>query len=64
MNKQPYAVTDGAVELCKKLGKSGMSGFLNAILRKYIKNPNIQFPNEEINRLSVTYSYPVFAVKE
>ena len=64
MNKQPYAVTDGAVELCKKLGKSGMSGFLNAILRKYIKNPNIQFPNEEINRLSVTYSYPVFAVRE
>lgn len=64
MNKQPYAITDNAVELCKKLGKSGMSGFLNAILRKYIKNTNIALPVNETDRLSVIYSYPVFAVKE
>ena len=33
----PYAVVDTAVELVKKLGKGGTSGFVNAILRKYIK---------------------------
>ena len=64
MNKPPYAITDGAVELCKKLGKAGMSGFLNAILRKYIKNPNITLPTSEIENLSIFYSYPEFAVRE
>ena len=64
LNKQPYAITDNAVELCKKLGKSGMSGFLNAILRKYIKNPNIDLPSDNLFALSINYSYPLFAVKE
>lgn len=30
MDKPRYMVTDSAVELCKKLGKSGVSGFVNA----------------------------------
>ena len=64
LQKAPYAVTDSAVELCKKLGKSGMSGFLNAILRKYIKSPNLPLPKNEIESLSIKYSYPAFAVKE
>ncbi len=64
LTKAPYAVTDSAVELCKKLGKGGMSGFLNATLRSYIKNPNFEFPNDEKQALSVEYSYPLFAVSE
>ncbi len=64
LNKMPYTVTDNAVELCKKLGKGGMSGFLNAILRKYIKAPEIPLPTNVIERLSVCYSFPAFAVKE
>ena len=64
LNKHPYAITDNAVELCKKLGKSGMSGFLNAILRKYISNPDIKLPSNELEALSIEYSYPLFAVKE
>lgn len=34
MDKKRYAVTSLAVELCKKLGKSGVSGFVNAFLRR------------------------------
>lgn len=64
LNKAPYAVTDSSVELCKKLGKGGMSGFLNAILRKYIKNQEITFPKDLIKNLSVKYSFPEFAVSE
>ena len=64
LNKAPYAVTDSAVELCKKLGKGGMSGFLNATLRAYIKNPNFEFPKDEKQALSIKYSYPLFAVNE
>ena len=58
-----YAVVDTAVELVKKLGKGGMSGFVNAFLRKYIKT-DIPEPSDKIERLSVKYSYPVFAVKK
>ena len=36
LNKQGYAVTKNAVELTKKLGKGGMSGFVNAFLRKFL----------------------------
>lgn len=58
----PYAVVDTAVELVKKLGKGGTSGFVNAVLRKYIKT-EIPLPTDETERLSVKYSLPIFAVK-
>ena len=35
MDKKRYMVTDCAVTLCKKLGKSGVSGFVNAFLRRF-----------------------------
>lgn len=63
LGKSPYAVTDNAVELCKKLGKGGMSGFLNAVLRKFIKTAPIPLPTEKIKNLSVKYSYPEFLVR-
>lgn len=62
LNKAPYAVTDSAVTLIKKLGKGGMGGFVNAILRKFI-NTTIDLPKEKFKKLSVKYSYPEFAVK-
>ncbi len=37
MDKKRYMVTDCAVDLCKKLGKSGVSGFVNAFLRRFKK---------------------------
>ncbi|MBQ8197548.1 MAG: hypothetical protein IJZ73_05775 [Clostridia bacterium] len=63
LGKKPYAVTQNAVELTKKLGKAGASGFVNAFLRKFI-NSNIELPNEKAENLSVKYSYPLFAVKK
>lgn len=61
LNKSPYAVTDSAVELLKKLGK-GVGGFANAVLRKYISS-EIPLPTDYIENLSIRYSYPEFAVK-
>lgn len=58
----PYAVVDNAVELVKKLGKGGNAGFVNAVLRKYVKT-QIPLPKEKISALSVKYSYPEFLVK-
>ena len=63
LDKKEYAVTKNAVELTKKLGKGGASGFVNAFLRKFVRE-EIQFPTDQIEYLSVKYSYPEFAVKE
>ena len=37
LKKAPYAVIDSAVELTKKLGKKAMSGFVNAVLRRFCR---------------------------
>ena len=63
MGKHDYAVIKNAVELVKKLGKGGMGGFVNAILRKFVTN-DIELPKDNLENLSVKYSYPLFAVKE
>lgn len=68
LNKASYAVTDNAVELLKKLGKGGASGFVNALLRKIAATKgDIPLPDSNKDKLlyySVKYSYPVFAVSE
>lgn len=63
LEKKEYAVTKNAVELIKKLGKGGASGFVNAFLRKFVTT-KIQFPKDKIEMLSIKYSYPQFAVKQ
>lgn len=63
LDKKDYAVTKNAVELTKKLGKGGASGFVNAFLRRFVK-VNIELPKDKIEFLSVKYSYPKFAVEE
>lgn len=61
MGKSRYMVTDNAVSLLKKLGKGGMSGFVNAFLRRFDQN---EVPMSEGNeKLSLQYSYPLFAVE-
>lgn len=57
LNKHEYAITKNAVELCKKLGKNGASGFVNAFLRKFIKT-DFNLPENFIDNLSIKYSYP------
>lgn len=63
LEKKPYAIIKNAVELTKKLGKGGVSGFVNAFLRKFVDAP-LELPVGKIERLSVKYSYPEFMVKE
>ncbi len=58
----PYCVCDNAVELVKKLGKGGTAGFVNAFLRRY-SEADIPLPTDPIERLSIEYSYPGFAVR-
>lgn len=61
LGKQKYMVTDCAVTLCKKLGKSGVSGFVNAFLRRFDKAAvDAALPKGDAGD-SVRYSYPLFA---
>ncbi len=50
-------VTDCAVDLCKKLGKSGVSGFVNAFLRRFDEGEAQAAAKAEWQ----TLSYPEFA---
>ena len=59
MDKKRYMVTDCAVSLCKKLGKSGVSGFVNAFLRRFDKDAVDKAVCEEFIKLS----YPAYAYK-
>ena len=61
MDIPEYAAVSSTVELCKSLGKSGISGFVNAVLRKSL---TIGFPDKDNieEYLSVKYSLPIWAV--
>ena len=63
MDKKRYMVTDCAVSLCKKLGKSGVSGFVNAFLRRFDPAEVEAALPRGVEGESVKLSYPVFAYK-
>lgn len=63
LGKAVYAVTDATVELCNKLGKKGVSGFVNAVLRGYAAAEFPQ-PVDTVKSLSLKYDYPCFAVRD
>ncbi len=58
MEKKRYMVTDCAVDLCKKLGKNGVSGFVNAFLRRFHKEDvDRAIPSEHISCAYPAYAY-------
>lgn len=61
MGKHDYMVVDYAVQLTKKLGKDGASGFVNAFLRSY-KLPQATERADE--RISLERSAPLWLVKK
>ncbi len=63
MEKQKYMVTDCAVSLCKKLGKSGVSGFVNAFLRRFDRAQADGALAKEKEGESIRLSYPTYAYK-
>lgn len=61
-----HAILNEAVEIAKKKGHKGTSGFVNGVLRSYLRSEKVSFESiknvEE--RLSLQYSYPLWLVKE
>ena len=62
LKKSRFMVTDTAVDLCKRLGKGGMSGFLNAFLRAFDESA-VSVP-EGIEGLCMRSNFPSFAVEK
>ena len=63
MDKKRYMVTDCAVTLCKKLGKSGVSGFVNAFLRRFDRAAVDGALPKGVEGDAIALSYPLFAYK-
>ena len=63
MDKKRYMVTDCAVTLCKKLGKSGVSGFVNAFLRRFDKGAVDAALPKGVEGEAIACAYPVYAYK-
>ena len=61
-----HAALNESVALTKEVGKSGLSGFVNAVLRNIDRNRASlpPFPSDPVERLSIQYSYPVWIVRE
>ncbi len=53
-----HAAVNEAVNLAGKLFNKKIGGFVNAVLRSYIRNPKFTYPVETIPRLAAQYSFP------
>lgn len=60
-----YAVVSETVKLTKDIGKSALSGYVNAVLRNIEKcgKEGVKYPEDREEYLSVTYSFPRWAVR-
>lgn len=58
-----YAIVDNAVDTARLIDKREYTSFINAVLNKFIKSPEIALPKNEQERMSVVYSKPLWLVK-
>ena len=61
-----HAAVSESVGLAKEVGKAGLSGFVNAVLRNIDRSRASlpPFPSDPVERLSIQYSYPIWIVRE
>ena len=61
-----HAAVSESVALTREVGKSGLSGFVNAVLRNIDRSRDSlpALPKETIPRLSIQFSYPEWIVSE
>lgn len=62
----PYAIVNEAVNIAKKRGHKGIVGFVNGVLRGYLRDPKkAEIPKDfdPIKRISIEYSHPEWLVK-
>jgi len=64
MKKSYYHVVNETVEYVKKVKGKDVANFVNAILRRFVKEgEHIPYPSDTIMRLSVVHSFPEWLVR-
>jgi len=53
-----HAAVNETVAIAKKMYGDKISKFVNAILRKYLREEKIEYPTESLNRISFQHSFP------
>jgi len=53
-----YAAVNESVNLAKKLYGDNVAKFINAVLRSYLRISEIHYPEDNVDRLAVQYSFP------
>ena len=66
MSTPEHAAVNAAVELCKECGKGASSGLVNAVLRHILNDKDSlpPLPDDPLERLSVQFSCPKWALSE
>jgi 16S rRNA (cytosine967-C5)-methyltransferase len=63
----PSAAVNTTVDLAKQNGFSGLSGFVNGLLRQYLRSSEtadpLQLPSNPIDRLGILHSFPDWIVQ-
>lgn len=54
----PHAAVNETVSMAKKLYGEKIANFVNAVLRSYQRQPEIEYPQNTIERIAVQYSFP------
>ncbi|MET1247933.1 16S rRNA (cytosine(967)-C(5))-methyltransferase RsmB [Sporolactobacillus sp. STCC-11] len=60
-----HAIVNEAVTIAKKRGHRGISGFVNGVLRRFLRDglPDVSKIEPELKRLSIQYSHPQWLLK-
>ena len=53
-----HAAVNETVNLAKKLYGDKIASFVNAVLRSYLRQPEIEYPGTEAEKLALKYSFP------
>lgn len=61
------AAVDTTVELAKQAGLQGLSGFVNGLLRQYLRQSSdhdcLRLPNDPVSAMAIRHSYPDWIVQ-
>lgn len=57
-NIPDHAAVNETVNLAKKLYGNGIANFVNAVLRSYLRNPQINYPDDQVAYFALKYSFP------
>lgn len=59
-----HAAVNETVSIAKKMYGEKIAKFVNAILRKYLREEKIEYPTETLDRISIQHSFPKEIIKK